>query len=277
MIPDVAHSNTSRPQAEPQDLAPLVPGTLYLVATPIGNLEDITLRAIRTLKECDFIAAEDTRRTGILLNRFGIEKRMISCFQHNERRRGAEILEALKAGARVALVSDAGTPAISDPGERLVRSVLDAGFRVESVPGPCALISALTASGTTCDQFLFAGFLPHKSGQRRKRLTQLLASPATVVLYESPFRVERLLKELVELDPTRHVVLARELTKLHEEFLRGNPVDLLQDWQKRPRKGEFVAIISGMTGAQTPTDVSDDMLVQTHLPSRERSDEPDED
>src|SRR5882672_7229705 len=207
---------------------PLTPGTLYLVATPIGNLEDITLRALRTLKECDVVAAEDTRRTGQLLKHFGISKPLLSYFQFNEAKRSEEILGRLQRGEKVALVTDAGTPGISDPGERVVRAARAAGLRVESVPGPCALIAALTASGLPTDEFHFIGFLPHKSGQRRKKLEALKAFEGTLVLYESPYRVEKLLAELIEIFGQRPIVLARELTKRFEEFLRGTPADLLQ-------------------------------------------------
>src|SRR5437899_7098267 len=156
---------------------PLTPSTLYLVATPIGNLEDITLRALRTLKECDMVAAEDTRRTGLLLKHFGISKPLLSYFQFNEAKRSEEILERLRRGEKVALVTDAGSPGISDPGERVVKAAIAAGLRVESVPGPSALVAALTASGLPADEFHFIGFLPHKSGQRRRRLQELQATP----------------------------------------------------------------------------------------------------
>ena len=228
----------------PSALPPLAKGTLYLVATPIGNLEDITLRAIRTLRECDLVAAEDTRRSGQLLRHLGISKRMISCFAHNERRRADEVVSLLRTGGIVALVSDAGTPGISDPGERLARCVLEAGFRVESVPGPCALVSALTASGLPTGEFHFIGFLPTKSGQRSRRLGEILRLPGTLVIYESPYRVEKLLVELASLVPQRAVVMARELTKRHEEYLRGTAETLLQVWKERPRKGEFVVMIA---------------------------------
>src|ERR1700733_13426036 len=165
------------------ELPPLLPGTLYLVATPIGNLEDITLRALRTLKECDVVAAEDTRRTGQLLKHFGISKPMLSYFQFNEARRSEEIIERLKRGEKVALVTDAGSPGISDPGERVVTAAIRAGLRVESVPGPCALVAALTASGLSTEEFRFIGFLPHKSGQRRNRLESLRHEFATLVFY----------------------------------------------------------------------------------------------
>lgn len=224
---------------------PLTPGTLYLVATPIGNLEDITLRALRTLKECDVVAAEDTRRTGFLLKHFRIEKPMLSYFQFNEAKRSEQILARLQRGEKVALVTDAGSPGISDPGERVVQAALAAGLRVEPVPGPSALIAALTASGLPSDEFHFIGFLPHKSGQRRKQLERLSPLPGTLVFYESPYRVEKLLRELEELLPGRPVVLARELTKKFEQFLRGTATELLAALQQRALKGEFVVMVAG--------------------------------
>ncbi|MCX8090391.1 MAG: 16S rRNA (cytidine(1402)-2'-O)-methyltransferase [Verrucomicrobiae bacterium] len=221
----------------------LQPGTLYLVATPIGNLEDISLRALRVLRECDVIAAEDTRRTGQLLKHFGISKPLLSCFKFNEARRGQEIVERLRRGETVALVTDAGSPGISDPGQRIVRAVIAAGHRVEPVPGPCALVAALTASGLPTDEFHFVGFLPHKSGQRRARLESLSRLPGTLVLYESPYRLERLLAELSEIVPDRETVVARELTKKFEEFLRGSPAELLQLARQRRLKGECVVLV----------------------------------
>jgi 16S rRNA (cytidine1402-2'-O)-methyltransferase len=228
-----------------ETLPPLTAGTLYLVATPIGNLEDITLRALRTLKECTVIAAEDTRRTGQLLKHFGISKPLISCFQFNEARRSEQILERLQRDQTVSFVTDAGSPGISDPGERVVRAVLDAGYRVEAVPGPSALIPALTASGLATDEFHFIGFLPHKSGQRRKRLERVKHVPGTLVLYESPFRVQKLLGELAELMPERQVVVARELTKKFEEYLRGTAPDLFKHCEQRAMRGEFVVLVQG--------------------------------
>lgn len=225
---------------------PLIPGTLYLVATPIGNLEDITLRALRVLRECDVVAAEDTRRTGQLLKHFEISKPLLSYFQFNEAKRSEEIIERLKRGEKVALVTDAGTPGISDPGERVVRAAVAAGQRVEAVPGPCALVAALTASGLPTDEFHFIGFLPHKSGQRRKQLETLKTFAGTLALYESPYRIEKLLGELNEVFPDRTVVLARELTKKFEEFLRGKPAELLALVAKRSLKGEFVVLVSGL-------------------------------
>jgi 16S rRNA (cytidine1402-2'-O)-methyltransferase len=222
---------------------PLSPSTLYLVATPIGNLEDITLRALRVLRECDVIAAEDTRRTGQLLKHFEISRPLISYFQFNEARRSEQILERLGRGEKVALVTDAGTPGISDPGERVVRAAIDHGFRVEPVPGACALVAGITASGLPTHEFHFIGFLPHKSGQRRKQLDGLVNFAGTLVLYESPYRIEKLLAELNEVFPGRLVVLARELTKKFEEFLRGTPAELLEAVQKRSLRGEFVVMI----------------------------------
>jgi 16S rRNA (cytidine1402-2'-O)-methyltransferase len=226
-----------------QNLPPLTASTLYLVATPIGNLEDITLRAIRTLRECDIIAAEDTRHTGQLLKHLGIEKPQISYFQFNEVRRSEEILSRLARGEKIALVTDAGSPGISDPGERVVQAARERGFRVESVPGPSALVAALTASGLSTKEFHFAGFLPHKSGQRRNRLQALSNLPGTLVLYESPYRVTKLLQELRDICPEREVVLAREITKKFEEYLRGSPGSILAQLEKRTIRGEFVVIV----------------------------------
>jgi 16S rRNA (cytidine1402-2'-O)-methyltransferase len=229
-------------------LPPLMPGTLYLVATPIGNLEDITLRALRVLKECDVVAAEDTRHSGQLLKHFGISKPLLSYFQFNEAKRSEEIIERLRRGEKIALVTDAGSPGISDPGERVVKAAIAAGYRVESVPGPCALVAALTASGLPTEEFYFIGFLPHKSGQRRKQLERLKGFAGSLVLYESPYRVEKLLVELNDLYAGRQVVLAREVTKKFEEYLRGTPAELLEVLKKRPLKGEFVVLVAGEAG-----------------------------
>ena len=223
---------------------PLTPSTLYLVATPIGNLEDITARALRVLRECDVVAAEDTRHSGRLLKHFDISKPLLSYFQFNEAKRAEEILDRLARGEKVALITDAGTPGISDPGERVVKAAIAAGFRVEPVPGPCALIAALTASGLPTDEFHFIGFLPHKSGQRHNRLTALKEISGTIALYESPHRIDKLLGELNEIFPERDVVLARELSKKFEEFLRGKPAELLALAQKRSLKGEFVVLVA---------------------------------
>ncbi len=223
--------------------APLIPGTLYLVATPIGNLEDITLRALRVLRDCDVVAAEDTRHTGLLLHHFGLRKPLLSYFRFNEAKRSEEILARLRAGGTVALVTDAGSPGISDPGQRVVAAVIAGGARVEPVPGACALIAAVTASGLPTDEFHFAGFLPVKSGQRARRLAGLLALPGTLCVYESPHRIEKLVRELAAVAPGRRLVVARELTKKYEEWLRGSPAEIAADIGRRPRKGEFAVLI----------------------------------
>jgi 16S rRNA (cytidine1402-2'-O)-methyltransferase len=232
-------------QAMDAALPPLTASTLYLVATPIGNLEDITLRALRVLRECDVVAAEDTRHSGQLLKHFGISKPLLSYFQFNEARRSEEIIERLRRGEKIALVTDAGSPGISDPGERVVKAAIAAGFRVEAIPGACALVAGLTASGLPTDEFHFVGFLPHKSGQRRNKLESLKTIEGTMVFYESPYRIEKLLGELNEVFPEREVVLARELTKKFEEFLRGQPAALLEIAAKRSLKGEFVVLVAG--------------------------------
>jgi 16S rRNA (cytidine1402-2'-O)-methyltransferase len=233
------------------DRSPLAPGTLYLVATPIGNLEDITARALRVLRDCEIVAAEDTRRTGLLLHHLGLRKSLLSYHKFNEARRSDEILEHLARGATVALVTDSGTPGICDPGERVVRAASAAGHRVEPVPGPCALVAALTASGLPTGEFHFVGFLPHKSGQRRRELTRLLALPGTLVLYESPHRLERLLDELTDLAPARQTVVARELTKRFEEFRRGTPGELGALARRRPCRGECVVLVAALSGNET--------------------------
>lgn len=230
-----------------KELPPLVPGTLYLVATPIGNLEDITLRALRTLRECDVVAAEDTRHTGNLLQAYEIRKPLISYFKFNEARRSEEIIQRLSRGEKVALVTDAGTPGISDPGQRVVRAALEAGHKVESVPGACAFVAGLTASGLSTDEIHFVGFLPQKSAQRKRRLQALQGMEFTLVFYESPYRVEKLMAELAEIMPNRRVVLARELTKKFEEYLRGTAAELAAVYTKRTAKGEFVVMVEGAT------------------------------
>jgi 16S rRNA (cytidine1402-2'-O)-methyltransferase len=235
-----------------EGLPPLRPGTLYLVATPIGNLEDITLRALRTLRECDLVAAEDTRHTGQLLKHFGISKPLLSYFQFNEARRSEEILARLGRGEKIALVTDAGSPGISDPGQRVVCAAIAGGFRVEPVPGSCALVASLTASGLPAGEFHFLGFLPHKSGQRKNKLRALAPVPGTLVFYESPYRIEKILAELAEVFPQRQVVLARELTKKFEEFLRGTPGELSHKLKGRAIKGEFVVLVSPDSPTERP-------------------------
>jgi 16S rRNA (cytidine1402-2'-O)-methyltransferase len=211
------------------------------------------------LRECDLVAAEDTRRTGQLLRHFGFSKPLLSYFQFNEARRSEQILHRLGSGERIALVSDAGSPGISDPGQRVVAAAIAAGFRVEAVPGPCALVPALTASGLPTDEFHFVGFLPHKSGQRRNRLESLRPIPGTLLFYESPYRILKLLQELQDLYPDSHVVLARELTKKFEEYLRGTPANLMQVMQKRSIKGEFVVMVHHGDGTSQMVTSSPDL------------------
>lgn len=223
-------------------------GVLYIVATPIGNLEDITARALRILRESAVIACEDTRQTRKLLNHFGIETRVVSCHEHNEAQRVPELIGQLQAGEDVALVSDAGTPLISDPGYRLVRAAIqerDAGIRVVPVPGVSAGITALAAAGLPTDQFRFCGFLPAKSGQRAKLLESLRGEEATLLFYEAPHRIVAALEDVVQaMGPERTVVVARELTKLHEEFVRGTAAEVHKELAGRPSvKGEITLLI----------------------------------
>ncbi len=225
---------------------------LYLVATPIGNLEDISLRAIRILQEADVVACEDTRHARILFERHGIRpRRLVSYHSHNEKSRAAELAEDLRAGASVAVVTDAGTPGISDPAWAIVREAIGFGIDIVPIPGACAAIAALSASGMDTTRFVFEGFLPLKKG-RRARITRIAGEDRSVVIYESPFRIKRLLEELiVACGPLRRVALAREITKIHEEFVRGTiPEVLAQVEQRFPEsvKGECVVILSGNDG-----------------------------
>ena len=223
-------------------------GTLYVVSTPIGNLEDITIRAVKVLSGVDLIAAEDTRTTRVLLNRYNITKPMLSYFSHNERRRAPEILERLKAGASVALVSDAGTPGISDPAYVLITQALEQEIPVVPIPGASALLAALVVSGLPTDRFVFEGFLPLKKG-RKTKLQELKLEERTIVLYESPHRVLKTLGELLESLGERDVVVAREMTKKFEEVMRGSLSSVLADMSKRQARGEYVIVISGAKGA----------------------------
>lgn len=222
-----------------------MPGTLHIVATPIGNLGDITRRAVETLRDADLVAAEDTRTSQQLLHHLGLRKPMISLHEHNEQARVARILDELRQGRSVALISDAGTPLISDPGYPLVRAVREAGFRVSPVPGPSSVIAALSAAGLPTDRFCFVGFPPHKAGESRRWLETLKGRGETLVLFESTHRIERLLRQLDELMPDAELVLAKELTKRHERFLQGAPAQCLEHLQQDPllRKGEFVVLI----------------------------------
>lgn len=221
-------------------------GTLYLVATPIGNLADITYRAIEILSDADLIACEDTRHTHKLLQHYNIKTKTISYHEHNESQRATELLAIIKAGKSVAVVSDAGTPAISDPGFRLVREAIEAGLAVVPVPGASALISALTVSGLPTDAFFFGGFLPPRSGQRRSRLNEMRSIPGTLIFYEAPHRIGPMLRDALHVLGERAAVVARELTKLHEEVRRGRLSELAETYsQPNAARGEFVVLIDG--------------------------------
>ncbi len=219
-------------------------GTLFVAATPIGNLEDITLRALRVLKEVDVIACEDTRQSGKLLSHFGIATPTISYHDHNEATRSADLIERLKSGLNVALITDAGTPLVSDPGYRLVNAAIDAGIAVVPIPGASAALGALAAAGLPTDEFRFCGFLPPKSGQRRKALEELKGEACTLVFYEAPHRILDALEDIQAVYGSRPVVVARELTKLHEEFLRGTAAEVRASLAGRPAvKGEITLLI----------------------------------
>ena len=221
-----------------------MPGTLYLVATPIGNLADITHRALQVLRDVDLIACEDTRHTRKLLQHYGIDTRTISYHEHNEQQRAAELTELLKQGSDIAVVSDAGTPAISDPGFRLIRAAVDSGIIVVPVPGPSALVSALIAAALPTDQFFFGGFLPARSSARRARFDELRSVPGTLIFYEAPHRLATSLRDAHEVLGEREAVVARELTKLHEEIRRGRLSELAEHYStvEQPR-GEIVLLI----------------------------------
>lgn len=219
-------------------------GTLYIVATPIGNLEDLTLRALRVLREVDLIAAEDTRHSRKLLTHFGISKPLTSYFDHNKNMKGARILAKLSEGLSVALISDAGTPCISDPGYRLVRDAVASGIKVVPVPGPCAAVAALSVSGLPADSFAFEGFLPSRPGKRRERLAKLKGEARVLVFHEAPTRLAASLADVLEIFGDREMVLARELTKVYEEFLRGRVSEVIGMIEGRAVKGEIVLMIA---------------------------------
>jgi len=220
-------------------------GKLFVCATPIGNLEDVTLRVLRVLGEVDLIAAEDTRITRKLLNKYEIKTRLESYHEHNERKKGKELIERLENGLDLALVSDAGMPGLSDPGFRLIKSCIDCGIDIEVLPGPFAAITALVASGLPTDSFVFQGFLPRKSSQRRKILSGLASEERTLVFYESCHRISGFLKDASEVLGDRQAVLGRELTKKFEEIIRGDIGRLLTLSEQKELKGEIVAIIAG--------------------------------
>lgn len=222
-----------------------MPGTLYLVATPIGNLEDITARALRVLREVDLVAAEDTRRTRQLLHYYQIEQKLTSYHQHNQQEKGQFLLEQLKAGKNIALVSDAGTPGISDPGAELVRSAIEKGVEVVAIPGPSAIIAAVAISGLDTRRFVFEGFLPRRSGERRKRIEALAREERTIVIFEAPHRLLDTLRLLAEAWGPRRAAVSRELTKCFEEVVRGTLPELVDHFQAHPPRGEATLVVAG--------------------------------
>lgn len=218
-------------------------GKLYLVATPIGNLEDITLRALRILKEVDIIAAEDTRHTLKLLNHFEISKPLISYYKQNESTRSVEFVEKLKSGKSIAIVSDAGTPGISDPGEQIVKCAIENNIEIVPIPGACALVNGLIGSGMATREFCFLGFLSAVKKERKEKLEEIKYETKTLIFYEAPHKLKKTLQDMVEILGDRNIVLARELTKIHEEFIRGKISEIIEKLEDV--KGEFVVIVEG--------------------------------
>jgi 16S rRNA (cytidine1402-2'-O)-methyltransferase len=251
--------------------------SLYLVATPIGNLEDITLRALRVLKEVDLIACEDTRQTLKLLSHYGIHTRTVSYHEHNEMTKAAELVVDLEGGAKIALVTDAGMPGISDPGFRLIALAIRHHVPVVPIPGASAFLAALVASGLPTDSFRFSGFLPAKSGQRRKLLESVKDSPRTQVFYEAPYRLLETLSDVSEiLGDARHVVVAREVTKIHEEFLRGRAREILQQLKARGDvKGEITLLIAKAEEGTAPSATESVSVAQRvrEIMAKEKADE----
>ena len=231
-------------------------GVLYLVATPIGNLEDITLRALRTLKEVDLVAAEDTRRTRHLLGHYNIKTALTSYHEHNEQRKAPLLVERLRRGESIALVTDAGTPAISDPGYRLVTAAIAAAIPVTPIPGPAAVTAVLSASGLPPDRFVFEGFLPGKKKDRRARLLALKDDTRTLVFYESPHRFKDSLNDIREILGDRDLVMAREVTKMHEEFRRGSASELVAALEGQELRGEITVVVKGSPGATTVSEAT---------------------
>ncbi|ACL70777.1 16S rRNA (cytidine(1402)-2'-O)-methyltransferase [Halothermothrix orenii] len=220
-------------------------GKLYICGTPLGNLEDISFRAIKTLKEVDLVAAEDTRRTVKLLNYYDISTPLTSYHEHNEEKKSEELINKLEEGQKIALVSDAGMPGISDPGLILIQKVIDRGFKVIPVPGPTAAVSALVVSGFDTDRFVFEGFLPRRGKTREERLKDIKNEKRTIIIYESPHRLKKTLRDLHTYIPERRIALIRELTKVYEEKMYGTPSELLEEATKRKIKGELVIVIEG--------------------------------
>ena len=249
-------------------------GTLYVVPTPVGNLEDITARALRVLREAYLVLAEDTRTSGNLLRHFDIHKPMLSFHKFNEHQIVTNIVSRLQGGELMALVSDAGTPGISDPGYLLVREAIRAGVEVTCLPGATAVIPALVGSGLPCDKFCFEGFLPQKKG-RMSRLEELKSEPRTIIFYESPHRIGRLLEQLAEVfGPDRPASACREISKLHEESVRGTVSELLEHFQSEEPRGEFVVVVGGCPDCQKDANSSEDEENAEHIPSQQEGTAP---
>lgn len=228
-------------------------GKLYLVATPIGNLEDITLRALRVLREVDIIAAEDTRHTLKLLNHFEIWKPLISYYKQNESTRSAELVEKLKSGKNIALVSDAGTPGISDPGEQIVKCAIQNNIEIVPIPGACAFVNALISSGMPTNEICFLGFLSAVKKDRKEKLEEIKYETKTLIFYEAPHKLKSTLKDMLDILGNRNIVLARELTKIHEEFIRGRISDVLEEIEEV--KGEFVVVVEGSLASKKDVEI----------------------
>ena len=218
---------------------------LYVIATPIGNLGDVSLRALEILKDANLVAAEDTRHSGILLKHYQIAKPLISYHEHNEAMRTAQLIERLAAGEKIALITDAGTPSLSDPGARLIRECINRGLDFTIIPGPSSILTALVGSGFSCEKFFFGGFLPIKSGQRERELRSVAGREETSIYFESPYRLTKTLNAAIDLLQDRQLCVARELTKKFEEFRRGSAAELLTHYEKHPPKGEIVLLIAG--------------------------------
>jgi 16S rRNA (cytidine1402-2'-O)-methyltransferase len=269
-------ANNSSPAATPIDSTE-PGGCLYLVGTPIGNLEDITLRALRILKEVDLIACEDTRHTQKLLSHYNISKTLVSYHEHNEMTRSPELLIKLEDGAKIALVSDAGMPLVSDPGYRLVTLCVRHKIPVVPVPGPSAMLAALAGSGLPGEEFLFVGFLPQRSGERRRMLERLRIEERTIILYEAPHRIVESIADAREILGDRPACIAREVTKLHEEFLRGKLSQLGESLSERPARGEITLVVgppeasavSGMDTSQSLSDRVEELIRQAKLDRKE--------
>ncbi len=232
-------------KSEEHDNPSVEPGVLYVVSTPIGNLEDITLRAVRVLKQVDVVAAEDTRRTGLLLKHYGVKSRLVSYHDFNKERKAPVLIGELKSGRSVAVTSDAGTPGISDPCYFLVKLAIMEKIKIVPIPGASAFLSALVISGLPTDRFAFEGFLPAKSGRKRKRLEELQKEKRTLIFYESPHRLLKTLQEISEVLGQRKMVVARELTKKFEEIKRGSPQEIIEHFKKSKPKGELVLVVEG--------------------------------